>query len=134
MVDGPLKFFLKQHGLSDWWSRSFTAEEDRLATERFSPLGFQRLNLTDTPEPSETTETPQAFLRSLAGWFRKGEPAEAAIRFRLEAKAAELFNAAERPGDTRPAEGIYRGRHYTEYVEQIKQLKRDGHLDDAANT
>jgi hypothetical protein len=134
VVDVPLKFFLKQHGLSDWWFQSFTAEEDRLASERFSPLGFQGLNLADTPEPGETTETAQAFLRSLAGWFRKGEPEEAAIRLRLEAKADELFDAAERPGDIRPADGIYRGRHYTEYVEQIKQLKRDGHLDEAAVT
>jgi hypothetical protein len=119
---------------------TFTPAERELAAAKFRPM---RMSLSDdgsnnaltltTGSLISTTQTPRGFLGDLSGWFRRGDPVEASIRQRIEAKVHELFLAAEDEGATFPAKGVYRGRHYTEYVEPIKQLKRDGQLDEAAN-
>lgn len=45
-------------------------------------------------------------------------------RDRKKQKSLQAPNQAQRP--PRPEPGLVRGRHFTEWVEEVKQLKRDG--------
>ena len=121
--------YIEAHGLTDWWESTSTPEERALAHERFTPLGGSGGLATGTVSSSTP---PRVFVRQLVGWFRKRVPAEASIRERIEAKAVELFSAAKNAGDTRPPKGIFEGHHYTEYVDEVKVLKREGRLEEAA--
>jgi hypothetical protein len=121
--------YMEAYGLTSWWEASFSAEERSFVEERLTPVGSPARLSSGSHMPNVPA---RVFIRELAGQFRRTIPAEASIRERIEAKADEMFTAAEDPDDTRPADGIFEGRHYTEYVEHVKQLKRDGRLDESA--
>ena len=121
--------YIEALGLTDWWETTFTAEERQLASERFTSLGSSSGLTSGT---CSTTTPAGVFVRQLAGWFRKGIPVEASIREHIEVKANELSSVAKNVGETRPPKGIFEGRHDTEYINEVKVLKREGRLEEAA--
>ena len=111
------------YGLGAWWLETFSADERELIRNRFLPLGESRA--IDQGETLSSTMTdPGLFLHAVASWFSR--KTEWSIVDRIEQKVRQLADANPIAGP-----GYYRGRHFVTYVEEVKQLKRDGRLGEA---
>lgn len=121
--------YIGYYGLADWWLSEFTEEERQYIVDRFRPMGTgsggsslikgKIASLEDTFGEHPVT----LFLSGLAGWFRS--KADSHIAERINKKMRELgkVNTVDRPGN-------YQGRHYTTYLEEIKELKRSNSADE----
>jgi len=112
--------FIGCYGLAEWWLSTFSPEERRRMVERYTPMGLPAGTLTcGNPSPSGPATQ---FLSGLETWFRSKGDAD--ILRRLHEKIRELGQESPVTGP-----GYYQGRHYTTYVEDAKQLKREGKTD-----
>ena len=111
------------YGLSDWWFSTFTEQERQYLEERYQPMGAAPDSLTHGTLTG-STQPATTFLNGLMTWVRSKE--DAPIAKRIHDKIDEL-------GRTQPIEGpgYYQGRHYTTYVWDVEELKRNGRLDEA---
>ena len=110
------------YGLTEWWLCAFTEKERKYIDERYRPSGYPPHTLTQgklrLPKPATQ------FLNELSTWFRA--PGDSSVAERLHRKVDELGRTSPMVGP-----GYYRGRHYTTYVSDVKDLKRSGRLEDA---
>lgn len=146
--------YIGHFGLSQWWQDTFTPEERQYMAARHRPVSASlEIPVQITDEGSEFSATTGAvkisgvvantssplvngkpliakdrtaaqFLFSLAGWFRRSQDRD--IQRRILEKAGAL--AASTP-DSGP--GTYNGRHFTTYVNDVKQHVRSGDFPEA---
>lgn len=105
------------YGLTEWWFTVFSEQERAYMNERFNPTGMPANSLT---EGSFGIDHPiDLFLNGLATWFRSQE--DLSIADRIRGKLVEVSGEAPRicPGNVN-------GRHFTTYVEEVRQAKREG--------
>ncbi len=116
IIEGQIGFY----GLADWWLSEFTEEEQRYIVERFRPMGTgadnNSRNLIKGKITSSTLPVTM-FLNALAGWFKSKEDAHIAKRMYKKMEELGKLHPVDKPGN-------YQGRHYTTYLEEIKELKR----------
>ena len=121
-VGGEIGFF----GLQEWWLVAFTEADRGHICTRFQPIStVGPVNpLIHGQIVTETNTDPTQFLYTLASWFHR--PEDRSIRDRMVAKANELarINNIVKPG-------YVDGRHFSTYVEDVKQLKRENRLQEA---
>lgn len=124
-IEGDIGFY----GLADWWLSEFTEEERQYIVDRYKPMGtgsgeshLIKGKITSI-EDNFGDHPVTLFLSGLAGWFRS--KADSHIAERINKKMRELgkVNSVDRPGN-------YQGRHYTTYLEEIKELKRSNSTDE----
>jgi len=120
------------YNLQDWWLNTFTPEERKYIDSRYQPMGAREHTLTQgnrSPGWKSPTEQVQAteFLHGLSTWFRK--KADASIAQRIRAKIVELGQEAYAADPTQKP-GYYRGRHYSTYGPDIKELSKQGKSDE----
>ena len=113
--------FIALHGLTEWWLNTFTEQEQRYISERYSPMGLPGGALTEGKWSQCKAQPTAEFLSGLMSWFRS--PADRHIHRRIHEKIKEL-------GETEPRDGAgyYKGRHFTTWVEDVKELKQAGRL------
>lgn len=112
--------------LEDWWLETFTDEERAFIRNRYSPISTGTAQAVDRGHIHYSTmDDPTQFLYVLGSWFLHKED-DPTIRQRIVAKANELAtqNNFQRPG-------YLNGRHFTTYIEEVKQLKREDRLEEA---
>ena len=80
------------------------------------------------PRPAQFIKTPAQFLNEFSAWFRRKE--DTSIAERIHAKVVELGKEAQTADPTPKPEDV-EGRHVTASVDDIKELKRQGKLDEA---
>ncbi len=114
---------LAYYGLEEWWQTAFTDAEQRYIDHRFQPMGSECHSLTQGNMVSSSLTVTQ-FLSSLSTWFRR--PEEKSIAERIHQKIDELARACP---ISKP--GYYRGRHFTTYVFDVENLKRNNQIDEA---
>lgn len=117
-VAGYIAYF----GLTNWWFSTFTKEEREYIDERYQPLGLPPCTLTQGKW--STSKPASQFLNEVATWFRSRQ--DAPIAERIHSKVDEL-------GRTNPLAkpGYYNGRHFTTYVADVEDLKKQDQLQGA---
>lgn len=108
------------YALGNWWISTFSDAEREYMEQKFQPMGLVRGSRSLTCGKIASNSQPCAeFLNGLATWFHQSE--DRSIADRVRQKIVEL-------GKTEPIRGpgYYRGRHFTTYVEEVKELKRTG--------
>lgn len=115
------------YDLQDWWYSAFDDEEREFISQRYQPISIGGLEyplvqgrLSGHREPHDK----QMFLFALAGWFNT--PETHTIRDRIYEQLRHVARS-----EPRSAPGFVRGRYFGTWVEEIKQLKRDGELNSA---
>jgi len=120
-VNGEIGYY----DLAAWWLQTFTKAERTYIEARYRPISVGgELSLTEGNLIGSTIDDPAIFLNALASWFRKAEDKSIADRIRAKIDQIGRSRTITKPG-------YCRGRHFTSYCEQVKQLKRDGKLEDA---
>jgi hypothetical protein len=114
---------LAYYCLVEWWQTNFTDAEKQYIDDRFQPMGSAPHCLTQGKIASSSMPVTQ-FLSSLSSWFHSRE--DQSIVERLHKKMDELarVNPIFKPG-------YYDGRHFTTYVNDVKNLSRNNRLEDA---
>jgi hypothetical protein len=113
-VEGLIGFYK----LSDWWLSTFAEQERQYIEKQYRPMGLPASSLTQGKVSSSQQVTD--FLNILA--MGKEETTAKKIRQKMD----ELARNSPLVGP-----GACRGRHYTTYVEEAKELKRSGKLAEA---
>ena len=123
---------IAHHGLADWWLTTFTKGEREYIDSTYQPGGIahvltQGRRQDEFYDPTARDLSPRPtpeFLHILQTWFRGKQ--DASIVERIHRKVVEL-------GQTDPIAkpGYYHGRHYTTHVDDVKNLKRGGKLEEA---
>jgi len=119
-IEGDIGFY----GLADWWLSEFTEEERQYIVDKYKPMGTGSGESHLIKGKIIHLDYPVTmFLSGLAGWFRS--KADSHIAERINKKMRELgrLNPIDKPG-------YYQGRHYTTYLEEIKELKRSNSTDE----
>jgi hypothetical protein len=121
-VEGKILYY----GLVDWWFSVFTEAEREYIDNRFQPMNQPSHSLTKRKYGKDDGERidAAAFLNSLATWFR--DKSDASILIRIHEKIDAL-------GKEKPISGpgYVDGRHYVTYVNDVKELKKLGKIDEA---
>ncbi len=117
-VGGLITFY----GLDEWWLSAFTEEERRSIQQRYRPFNLSAASLTAGTVVSSEERTD--FLNALASHFRATADRSIAERIRQQLALVAKEHPLREPG-------AYRGRHFTTYVEEVKELKRAGRIDEA---
>jgi len=108
--------------LSEWWLSTFTKKEQKYIIRRYKPIMSSggklvkgRISFIDMPVTQ--------FLNELSTWFNKKD--ESLIKSKISEKidAEAKAHPIKKPG-------FFNGRHFTTFVEEVKQLKRDGKIDE----
>jgi len=124
--DGDVEGKIQYYGLVDWWFSVFTENEREYIDDRFQPMNQPSHSLTRRTYKKMEGEVIDAasFLNSLATWFRNKR--DASIRKRIQKKIDEL-------GEEKPISGLgyVNGRHYVTFVNDVKELKKLGKIDEA---
>jgi len=124
--NNPIEGLIGFYDLTYWWIFEFTEEERQYIVDRF--------RLMETPPDNKMlirgriirnkdTMPVTTFLAGLAGWFTSKEDAHIAQRMYRKIKELGGFNPTNEPGN-------YRGRHYTTYLDEIKELKKSNSTDE----
>lgn len=104
--------------LSEWWLTEFNEEERKLIIHKYKPVINTGEKLIKGNVGFINMPATQ-FLNELSTWFNKKE------EINIKRKILEKMN--EEAKDNPLIEpGFFGGRHYTTFVEEVKQLKRDG--------
>ena len=115
----PIEGLIGFYDLAFWWVIELSEEERQFIVDRFrrmeTPPDNEMLIRGKVIE-NENTLPVAMFLNNLAGWFTS--KMDAHIAQRIYRKIKEL-------GGLGPIDelGCYQGRHYTTYLDQIKELK-----------
>lgn len=121
-VEGKIQFY----GLVDWWFSTFTETEREYIDNKFQPMNQPTNTLTKRKYVKIDDEIIDAatFLNSLTTWFRNKK--DASILKRIQKKIDEL-------GKENPilGPGYVDGRHFVTYVNDVKELKKLGKIDEA---
>jgi hypothetical protein len=121
-VEGKILYY----GLVDWWFSVFTDAEREYIDNRFQPMNQPTHSLTKRKYVTNDGERidAAAFLNSLATWFR--DKSDASILKRIHEKIVAL-------GEEKPISGpgYVDGRHFVTFVNDVKELKKLGNLDEA---
>jgi len=120
-IEGRIGFY----GLTEWWLFEFTEQERQHIIDRYRPMGNSPDNqmlIRGKVIENETTLPAPMFLNVLAGWFKSKEDAHIAQRMYRKMRDLGGLNPIDEPGN-------YLGRHYTTYLEEIKELKRANSTD-----
>lgn len=121
-VAGKIKFY----GLVDWWFSAFNEDEREYIDNKFQPMNQPLHSLTKRnyrKGDGELVDTA-TFLNSLATWFRSKK--DASIFKKIQNKIDEL-------GKEKPISGpgYVNGRLYVTFVNDVKELKKLGKIDEA---
>jgi hypothetical protein len=111
-VEGILGYY----GLSEWWLSTFSPAERQHIDATFQPMGGTPHALTQGRIGAIDMPASQ-FLSVLASWFNKREDHDIGRRIRQKVDELAQRNPIKKPG-------YYNGRHYSTYVEEIRDLKR----------
>lgn len=111
------------YNLQDWWLSTFSEEERNFIVAKYNRNEPGPSRLTDINITFSSLHITQ-FLSTLASWFTKAEYSSIANRIRERMKEEAKRNP-------RNDSGCIRGRHYTTYVEDVKDLVRAEQLDEA---
>lgn len=121
-VEGKILYY----ELVDWWFSVFTEAEREYIDNRFQPMNQPPNTLTKRKYVKFDGEIIDAasFLNSLATWFR--DKSDVSILRRIQEKIDEL-------GEEKPISGpgYVNGRHFVTFVNDVKELKKLGNLDEA---
>lgn len=121
-VEGKILYY----GLVDWWFSVFSDAEREYIDNRFQPMNQPTHSLTKRRYVTNDGERidAAAFLNSLATWFR--DKSDASILKRIHEKIVAL-------GEEKPISGpgYVDGRHFVTFVNDVKELKKLGNLDEA---
>jgi hypothetical protein len=121
-VEGKILYY----GLVDWWFSVFSDAEREYIDNRFQPMNQPTHSLTKRRYVTNDGERIDAavFLNSLATWFR--DKSDASILKRIHEKIVAL-------GEEKPISGpgYVDGRHFVTFVNDVKELKKLGNLDEA---
>jgi len=119
-MENKIGGLIEYYKLSEWWLNEFNEEERKLIINKYKPMMGTSANLREGNVSFINIPVTQ-FLNELATWFEKKE--ETHIKRKIlnkiddEAKSNPLIEP-----------GFFGGRHYTTFVEEAKQLKRDGKI------
>lgn len=121
-VEGEIQFY----GLVDWWFSAFTEAEREYIDNKFQPMNQPTNTLTKRNYVKIDDEIIDAatFLNSLATWFRGKK--DASILKRIQNEIDEL-------GKEKPISGTgyVDGRLYVTFVNDVKELKKLGEIEEA---
>lgn len=121
-VEGKIQFY----GLGDWWFSAFTEAEREYIDNKFQPMNQPPHSLTKRNYRIGDGDLVDAatFLNSLATWFRGKK--DASILKRIQNKIDDL-------GKEKPISGpgYVDGRFYVTFVNDVKELKKLGRIDEA---
>jgi len=121
-VEGKILYY----GLVNWWLSAFTEAEREYIDNRFQPMNQPSHSLTKRKYGKNDDEIIDAasFLNSLATWFR--DKSDSSILKRIHEKIVVL-------GEEKPISGpgYVDGRHFVTFVNDVKELKKLGNLDEA---
>lgn len=114
--------FIAHYGLQEWWFATFSDEERKYVDSCYQPMGLPSHTLTIGSRTSSKPTTQ--FLNELSTWFRTRK--DASIAERIHKKVVEL-------GLEHPIEklGYSNGRHFTTFVNDVENLKKQGDLEAA---
>jgi len=110
-VDG----FIAHYNLTEWWLSTFSKEEQDMISDRYKPLGLPDNTLTRGHWNSAQPVTE--FLYALYSWFSTPQYKTIAERILKKTYALGQQNPVTGPG-------YYNGRHFTTYINEVKELKR----------
>ena len=112
---------LDYYGLLGWWFETFTPIERQYIVERYQPMGGRKNSLIEG-EITYSSGSAENFLAGLLSWFRS--PNDTEIFKRILSKLHDYtYNNGE------PRSGLSSQSYL--YVEDIKELKRSGKLNEA---
>jgi hypothetical protein len=124
--DWQVKGKIEYYDLENWWLTTFTEAEREYVDNRYQPMNQSPHTLTQGNYAKRDGEIIDAalFLNGLATWFRNKN--DSSIQKRIHNKIDEL-------GKHKPIEkpGYINGRHFVTYVNDVKEIKKVGNLDDA---
>jgi hypothetical protein len=107
---------------------------DRLRRKATGDAGHEGASTPETPPPALTSGEQEA-LASLMERVGESTPLTGAYEVDQRGRVTfEAFDGGTVSSGNNLAEevaALVRGRHYTRWVDSIRQLKRDGHVDDA---
>lgn len=112
-VDGDIGYY----DLSEWFLSAFTEEERSCMVRRYAPMGIARKYPLISGKIGSSTGTVEQFLVGLLSWFRG--PQDKSIYYRILDKLHE-FTYDKDTGSPKDLSNP------TWYVEDIKELKRNG--------
>ena len=117
------KGYIGYFGLEDWWIYEFTEEERLYMDEKYDRDDWESHQLTQA-DISYVSIPVTTWLNGLLSFFRRKE--DKSIAERIHKKIDEL-------GEIQPIDkpGYYKGRHFTTWVDDVKELKRSGNIDQA---
>lgn len=111
----PIGGYIGFYGLADWWFSEFTEEERRYLVERDKWLTWGKVNDSNLPVTT--------YLYGLYVRLKSAEDSHIAKRIYKKIDELGRLNPIDKPGN-------YLGRHYTTYLEEIKELKRSNSIDE----
>lgn len=116
-----IKGLIASHNLTEWWLSTFSEAERQYMSGKYQPMGSPTEALTQGNIFSDQPTTE--FLNGFLTWFRSGQ--DKYIAEQIHMKIVEL-------GQRKPIDkpGYYNGRHFTTFVTNVKNLKRQGRLDE----
>jgi len=113
---------IAHYGLVDWWLTTFDKAERIYMDNQYQALNFPQHSLTQgkISMPLPVSE----FLNGLETWFNRKDDIN--IAEKIHSKVVELGYS-----DPITKPGYFNGRHYSTYVDDVKNLKRDGKFEEA---
>ncbi len=111
--------YIKYYSLENWWLTEFDKDERKFIAEKVK----NSINLIEG-NIGFSSQLKVDFLSGLLTWFRK--ESDKPIAEKIKKKLEEISD--KEPLDKK---GYYKGRHYSSYSEDIKDLIRDGNLEKA---
>lgn len=118
-VEGLVAYY----GLTDWWLTTFSKNEREYIDNEYQPFGFKKHLLTQGKVISISMPASQ-LLRSLETLFTSKNDASILKKIHDKVIEVEYSQPIIKPG-------YYKGRHYTTYVDEVKNLKRDEKYEEA---
>lgn len=114
----PIEGYIGFYGLVDWWLTEFTEEERRYMVGRFKPWEGEETSEKLIKGRIINLDLPvEMFLNNLAMWFKSTQDTSIAERIYKKMDELGTLHPVDKPGN-------YQGRHYTTYVNEVKELKR----------
>jgi hypothetical protein len=108
--------YIAHYGLTEWWLATFSEEEREYISDRYTPMGGPPNTLTQGKIRSSSLPLT-SFLNGLSTWFRSKKDLDIAKRIHAKINELGTSSSIDKPG-------YLRGRHFTTYVFDVKELKK----------
>ena len=112
---GPLAKEVRGFGLVEWWNTAFTESERERLEQIYAPLARPDYDPFIIP-----FQSGRQLLEGLVWAIRS--PADRGLAQRVREKVSKLTDPT--------APGLYHGRHFTTYVNEVKDMIREGRIEE----